>query len=168
MSSKLTHDEVDEYLKTVAKDMKDFKLLSRKTVSFASNVINIEQYGTPENRIYRLTFEHKTSKESSTIAFITVHCSKAKDRITTSAYCDIDPQFYSNPITKTQIHVAKFMKALRDQNFSCRMSKTDEDPNIIHDKTQTLKELRFEELERIFKGCTRKLNLYTNKPIWGV
>ena len=173
-SYKFTHDEVDEYLKSVAKDMRDFKLLSRKTVSFASNMIYIEQYGTPENRTYRLTFVYKTSKDfSNNIALVTARCLKAKNYtgpeiISTSATCDIDPQFYCKPISKTQIHVAKFMKALLDQNFSCWMSKINNFSDVIHDKTRTLNRLRFEELERISKGCLRKLNLYTNEPIWGV
>lgn len=171
---KFTHDEVDEYLKDIAKDMREFKYLSRKSVSFASNAINIEQFGTPEDRLYRLHFVYKTTKDfMNEIALVTVHCSKVKNYtgpeiISTSATCDIDPQFYSRPISKTQIHVAKFMKALLDQNFSCSIVRANDISNVIHDKTQDLNKLRFEELERISKGCLRKLNLYTNDAIWGV
>lgn len=173
-NSALSHDEMDEYLKEIAKDMRDFKYLSRKVVAVASNTLYIEQLGNPDYRIYKFRFVYKSSDDFvNDVAYIIVTSSRSKtydgSTVTSlTANCVIDPKFYSKPITRTQIHAAKFMRALRDQRFSCTIERVNDFSNVIHDKTRTLNRLRFEELERISKGCIRKLNLYTNKPIWGV
>lgn len=170
----LSHDEMDEYLKEIAKEMRDFKYLSRKAVAFASNTLYIEQLGNPDYRVYKFRFVFKSSNDFvNDVADITVTSSRSKtyDGFTVTsltANCVIDSEFYSKPITRTQIHAAKFMRALLDQRFSCTIERVNDFSNVIHDKIRTLNRLRFEELERISKGCVRKLNLYTNEPIWGV
>ena len=169
----LSHDEMDDYLRETAKEMRDFKYLSRKAVSFASNILYIEQLGNPDYRVYKLRFVYKSSNdEVNEIANITVTSARSKSYdgftvMSLTANCVIDPECYSKPITKTQIHVAKFMRALLEQRFSCTFERVNDFSNVIQDKTRTLNKLRFEELERIYKRCPRKLNLYTNNSIYG-
>ena len=176
MSSKLTHDEVDEYLKTLVKDMHDFKFLTRKVISFASNIISIEQLGYPENRTYKFKFVYSAKNMSVDVAEIYINCLKvpndiASKTLTLTAICKIDPCYYSNAVTKTQLHVAKFIRELLEMKFSYRIENCHSNSqtyNHASEQERRLTQLRFEELERISKGCMRKLNLYTNKPLWCV
>lgn len=175
MSKKLTHDEADEYLKTLVKDMYNFRLLSKKVIMFASNIISIEQLGHPENRTYKFEFIYSTKNMSVNVAEICIHCLKVPSYITPkiftlTAMCKIDPRYYSNAVTKTQLHVAKFIRALFEMRFSCTIENWCPKPqpyNHVSEQEYQLAQLRFEELERIAKSCTRKLNLYTNRAILG-
>lgn len=171
MSGKLTHNEVDDYLKDLIKQMKKSQYLSKKKISFGSNDITIEQTGNPDYRIYKYKFLYKTKTEDVlTIALVDIVVSRTiafgePTSYAIKANCVLDPHFYNQPVTKTQIHAAKFMKSLLEENFSCTIDRFSDGSNIIHDKTRVLNKARFEEFERIAKGCTRKLNLITNEPL---
>ena len=162
-------------LRLLSKICMSSNFFPKKVITFASNIINIEQLGHPENRVYKFNFIYSTKNMSVDVAEIYIHCLKVPSYITPktftlTAMCTIDPRYYSNAVTKTQLHVAKFIRALFEMRFSCTIENWCPKPrsyNHVSEQEYQLAQLRFEELERIAKSCTRKLNLYTNRAIWG-
>ena len=152
MSSKLSHDEVDEYLKTLVKDMHDFKFLTRKVILFASNIISIEQLGHPENRTYKFKCVYSAKNMSVDVAEIYINCLKVPNDIASktlalTAICKIDPCYYSNAVTKTQLHVAKFIRELLEMKFSCTIENWCSKPqtyNHVSEQEHHLSQMRFE------------------------